>query len=605
MNQTPQPVYPPLSSIVDKEVDSTLNISYLEIVNICQNEISLRQKASDYKLEEKDLYERLAFAFTERYDHLDSALGPDWSKLYHGPIFHSVNSDGSGNIIPNIKLIDDSCLDYWKARSEQTKNYLLRSIYLNLYIDFYYRNNNKFPYKEVLGYLRALEVIFSDPYYLQVDGYKKLERGFTLAIALNKTDYIRTLIFKTLGFEKRMLAKLEPDKAGMATKLASMLLENSKICEVITSDQVEEILYIYRSYALADNNIGNTSGIFVVGHNSTALLNYYKSIKDDQSIVKVLNNWFLFCKKQTYKVLPIMSKTIALRDLNTVLNKYLYITELKILRKELTYLLTITSEDIHSEFGSFSVSKTIETDRINGWIEWIFSVEEEIIPKMLHEFVPLRTQLIELIEEQGSRSMLTRLAQRFVVDQHGMVTHQLRSVEFNLEDTLFETLTSILEIHIPFLEMALDQLKIRFEPKQLLADLTKNDMLDKAQIDDLYKTLFYFYQSDYLAFNHIAPSLIEMIIRRIIVHKGGSIYRDEKNQYGGYDVRLLNSLLEDSILHDHIGDSGLLYLTGTLNNVRGINIRNKTAHALNDKLYSNPSYSYFLFICLFILLYTK
>lgn len=153
--------------------------------------------------------ERLAFGFCE--DYLDKQSG--WG-TYYGPMMVWIGDDGKAYESPSLSLVNDNIVEYWVARSQNTKNPIMKARYSGLVWDLSETAIGRKPdYKIAIDYVNALlEVTDNDLCEHPTETIAKVKRAYRVASALNKSDLIKDCIESAINLEDRIA---EDDKAGL------------------------------------------------------------------------------------------------------------------------------------------------------------------------------------------------------------------------------------------------------------------------------------------------------------------------------------------------------------------------------------------------------
>lgn len=172
---------------LDQSKEKTSEHSISSKINIATKE--------DQSLEA--IAERLAFGFCE--DYLDKQRG-----TYFCPMMVWVGEDGKTYENPSISLVDSDVVEYWKARSLNTKNSLMKSRYSGLVWDLSEVAIGEKPdHKIAIEYVNALlDLADKDLCEHPTETITKIARAYKVASALNNYKLIKKalkslLIWKT------------------------------------------------------------------------------------------------------------------------------------------------------------------------------------------------------------------------------------------------------------------------------------------------------------------------------------------------------------------------------------------------------------------------
>ena len=109
-------------------------------------------KATEEDQSPEAIAERLAFGFCEDYLDKQNSWG-----TYYGPMMVWVGDDGKAYESPSLSLVDDDIIEYWKNRSQNTNNPIMKARYSGLVWDLSEAAIGEKPnYRIAIDYVNAL-----------------------------------------------------------------------------------------------------------------------------------------------------------------------------------------------------------------------------------------------------------------------------------------------------------------------------------------------------------------------------------------------------------------------------------------------------------------
>lgn len=127
------------------------------------------------------LAEYMAFDFYEDRSEDGSVWG-----TYFGPMWSSVNEDGTAVEFPSIKSVTENMLDYWDGRARQSKHPILKARYAALVWDFSKEVTNKSANIKMaqIWIDSVIKIAETDCHKYESDVAQKLEKVLSLAIGI-------------------------------------------------------------------------------------------------------------------------------------------------------------------------------------------------------------------------------------------------------------------------------------------------------------------------------------------------------------------------------------------------------------------------------------
>jgi hypothetical protein len=136
-----------------------------------------------------------------------------------------------------------------------------------------------------------------------------------------------------------------------------------------------------------------------------------------------------------------------------------------------------------------------------------------------------------------------------------------------------------ISIHAIFLQDALDRIRIKYGPGQSeeLLDFFHSDLISDHEADAFARALEHFWNGRFDETIHVAVPRIEGVLRRLLMHVGGVVYREPRGATAG-GVRSLGEVLQS--LRPVMDSAWWRFFWVLLCEPLGLNLRNEYMHGL-------------------------
>jgi hypothetical protein len=514
----------------------------------------------------------LAFSFQEAYNTSVS----DWS-FYYGPLCTWNMDDGSIQDVPSVDQIDSKVLQYWKRRSAEPINPVLRARYSDLVWCFTEHVTGQKPdYDIAVTYVECVISSIEAGYIkYSIFNFNKLKRALSTALSINKKALVQKLINVFINLEQR---RENDDKSHVWDNSFDLLIANRRVELKAQQEQIiieglenshNDHLEVKSSYLDIDALKGSCS----------RLASYYKKNKredDRNQLLKVTGEAVKAYSKQLSPQYQssIQKELIAFYKHYNLQNEYIAaLKELPVIDSKVPEQLTEIKHTFRIEWKT--IDETIEHHLQKKNLV-------ECLESFAKDFTPIKNMQQKRLDENFKKNPILFLCRQEVLAGSGRVVSTVGSYNEDYDGNLILSTSENLTLEHVFI----DRLVTRLLTEKDLQEEDVIDFLKRSSLVANDRLKFYsegiknFFEGNYCISTHLLVPQFEEAIRKLIEYLGGNVLRE--NRSGGYNLKTLDDLLSNDLLVEFFGEDTCWYFKILFTDQRGWNIRNKVCHGIME-----------------------
>ncbi len=550
----------------------------------------LQREISDSGDSEKDScaaleFESMAFCFCPNAS--DEGSGRE---TYYGPTFVGSN----GNEYPSIRQITSETIEYWKERSKQVQNPILRCRYADLVWD---STKQVVKGNPDVNFARTvidtvLTIINKEFYEHPLVAIVKIERALSLSLSIKDPCRIQNVTSVMIDLENRI--SKDDRQCGLWGFSFRNLVENKKV--QLAPDQREKIIGDIEK-RLERVSIGENFYPYVAECAAMLLAGYYNKIHKTEDVKRVLGLY-------GQAVLNASEHESGIVGSNRIqkLFKIFHDNGMKDEANALTERIRDLGKMASEEMQCFSATIDIPEEKKEQVVsEIVHGSLEDSLARFAVNFIPNRNDMRNQICDLAKEAPLQYLMSCTIVDEEGRAIGKRGSLEEDLEGHIIAQTVTNLQFGRPFLRMIIERISL---DEKFTVDSISEYLFRSPIFDQRYRGLIETGVSAYLARDHVVAAhilvpQIEHVLRELMKRTGGPVYKPARN--GGYSLCLLDDILRDKGVVRSLGESVVLYLRVLLTDQGGWNLRNNICHGLQDPDSFGPAMGDRLFHVLLLL----
>jgi hypothetical protein len=518
----------------------------------------------DESLEAKS--EKIAFSFYENYENND----PDWGS-YYGPMAVWTGEDGEVYESPNLSLVSEEMLDYWKARAEKTNNHLMKARYTGLIWDLTQPVLHRSPnYQIAIAYVNALIMICERDLCEYPSGsIQKITRAFWVARALNNEPLIEACINTAILLEDRIAVDDKPGLWGFCFDLFVLGKE-----ETLTTPQKDKLISGLEARL---SRVSLNDSPWVCESAGIPLATYYRSInqiEDVKRIVEVVGSSFETVHEGQAAILT----SSLYRHVHDIYIRFNLKEKAESVSRKIAEIGPDVAEDMHS----FSHSMEIPTERLDAYLGAIADGGiEKAIKRIVAQFIPKKGQVEQQVLDLAKDYPLSFLFSTTLQDHRGRPVATIGGIEDDLEGNMIHQLSQNMGIESFFLHHCFIKVIEQYEVgvADLLEIILQSPIFEESKKELIERGVSAFLEGDYVTAIHILVPQTEAAFRNLVEFMGSATLR--KNRQGGLQLRTFGDLLKDDAIEKCFGEDAAFYFRILLTDQRGWNLRNNVCHGIS------------------------
>lgn len=476
------------------------------------------------------------------------------------------------NNYPDMSILTDECFSYWNERRKNAINPGIKLRYSELIRDF--KSDHKDVYIDKSFFRDSIKVIFqaingnyihesqlSDIYQLMFDLIRKNFNYLPTAKRL-----LKSLVSTHVTDEKMM------DSLNLELKI----INNHWEC----FDEIEKKESILRY----ENLLGKfecENKDFLFYNALSPILDYYNKKKIKGKIYLLIKRSELLFKKNAYKG---MRRIDIAQRLQELYKKYQFKEDFIRLKKDIQE----AGKEVIEDMEPITLQYTIKKSCIDSWLNKNVPKEPtQQIPIFLEHFIPRKGDFVNM--KNAKLNIFDRGSIHYF-DEEGHPTSVVGSFENDLDSKYMQHLFQSNCINSYFMYLYINQMIEcgTWSYENVIAKVLKYPFLSTNSLTYLDRTIKHYFNEEYVEFCYLVIPQIEYFVRHVVEQNNGIVIKDNnKKQNEGFQLKTLDDLLREPIIRDiyDIGtndDSVPLYLRFVLTNDKGLNLRNRLCHGLEE-----------------------
>ncbi len=422
-----------------------------------------------------------------------------------------------------------------------------------------------------------------------------LERVFS--IAKDNKQYLGLVKEAYINFEKRHVN--DHTARGYSSRFSLMIENKNYFSEEEITDLVNE--HEQRLSRMCNPENGKVNP-WNIDKQATLLADYYKSIKRQEDVKRVLN-----CIEKAFSHIANSITSIQLLgNLEQLYTKYKHYG-LENDAKHLAVEIQKSGSKVRDELKPHQHKISIPTEILDS-IELHYGENAESDEKrwnhFITDFIAPQQAIQEGINHLKEKHTLSFLIPRKIVDYKGRPMSVIGPYKDDLEGHLIQQMSNILHLSDPFLNLAIDTMKkvgALSTDKIITKRIEKCPVFEEDRIEIIREALDLFFENKYVLSCHLLVPQIESAIRNLAEICDVPILQTQKNNRQGFQLRTLDTLLREKAVEDVFTKDIVFYLRAVLTDQRSLNIRNDLCHGFLPPTYFGKATANRLLHVLFII----
>lgn len=508
---------------------------------------------------------------------------------YYYPMMSGTSEDGQVFDFPDARHVDLEVIDYWKTRANESKHPSLTCRYADLALDFELRiNNGKFDYKMAQKVIDATLMICKLCLDDGLGCKQRLERALIISKLISDVPRQKQVQEAIIETEDKFA---EDDKPGLWGYGFKWLLLDISQAQLLNDEQKNKLLDDLNNRLTRLTNTENPSS-WNVECAVVLLAKFYEMEKDEHKLDLLLQQLESAYRRNIHANSDGLLIVNYLEKLTEVYRQYGQYTFAKNAIQRIKSEMSNLGQHTKFDFHKLSVDLKIEKDDIENILTGIFGKKrnnklESIRNRIAIYYIPRKDKVEEQLKEIAAKHVFVHLGNHSIISEDGFSLAKYGSIDEDFDRHLLNQFSQNLHFQTAFLHLALNELTKLKKPEQVYEILAKSPVFREEDKGYLMKVLSEYWTGDYLSSSCLMIPLIEDGIRNI--YRLNNLSFITVNTDGGYDVKSLNSLLEEGLIrqiYGVLGDHLVYYLRVLLTERIGWNLRNNYAHGINKNYFS-------------------
>lgn len=526
--------------------------------------IGLRKDGDETEPCPEWIYEQLAFGFTEHYANNPSVWG-----TYFGPMVIWKTEDGGTVESPSISKVTAEAIEYWKQRTNESKNPLLQARYAGLVWDFSERVTGAAPGVEFAVYAITALIKFAEPglHEYDTDTFGKLERALSIALSIGRSDLVGQ---SKDGIIRHERAVGVDEKAGLWGRCFDLLVANKKV----SLSQAEEDAIINdlegRLARLKDSDPWNCE------HAAERLLRYYRSKNRSADVRRVVVTLGASFESAAEKAEPL----VAMSWLEHIHQVYVQHGD-KASSDRVAKMLRSIGPKVRDSMTPIAHTFEIKNEELEAYVaQYLQGSFEQALVLIAIKYAERKEKVHQQLTDLAKVAPLQFLCTKQITDADGRLVVTLGPLEEDTDGHIANQMSQNMSISTTFLHAVLEGVEKKFglTTKQLLDHLYQSPVFSAGQKEFLRSAIDFYCDGQYVPAIHILIPQIEASIRNLLELTGGAVLKSGRS--GGFQLKTLDEMLRSREVVDAFGEDIAFYFRVLLTDQRGWNVRNDVCHGL-------------------------
>lgn len=549
-----------------------------ELARLLEDLEQLEEKTSEHSISSKinkateedqspeAIAERLAFGFCEDYLDKQNSWG-----TYYGPMMVWVGDDGKAYESPSLSLVDDDMIEYWKTRSQNTNNPIMKARYSGLVWDLSEAVIGEKPnYRVAIDYVNALlDVTDKDLCEHQTETIKKITRAYKVASALNNSELIGKSIESAIKLEDRIA---EDDKAGLWGFCFDLFVLGK--CRYLSVVQKKKLIEDLESRL---ERVSKDYSPWICESAGIPLATYYRSKGMDADVSRVIDVVGR-CFEDACEGLAAMQASSWLQHVHDIYISF----NMKGGAERVSRKTSEVGPEVVESMQEFSHSMEIPREELDAYLDSMTSGGlETTLNRIAIHFIPKKDQVEQQVLELAKNHPLTYLFTKTLQDHKGRPVATIGGIEEDLEGNVIHQLSQNMNIDSFFLRHSFNKASEVYgmSSDELTSFILRSPIFEESKKDIVQKGVKAYLDEDYMSAIHVLVPQAEAAIRTLVELMGGATLR--KNRQGGLQLRTFDDLLRDESVENCFGADTSFYFRMLLTDQRGWNMRNDVCHGIS------------------------
>ncbi len=510
--------------------------------------------------------ERLAFGFCEDYSDKPNGWG-----TYYGPMMVWAGDDGKTYESPSLSLVNHDVIEYWKIRSQNTNNPIMKSRYSGLVWDLSEAAIGKKPdYKIAIDYINALlDVTDNDLCEHPTETITKITRAYKVASALNNSELMEKCIESAINLEDRIA---EDDKAGLWGFSFDLFVLGK--CRNVSAAQQRKLIDDLESRL---ERVSKDCSPWVCESAGIPLATYYRSKGMDTEVTRVIDI-VGGCFEEACLGLATMQASSWLQHAHDVYISF----NMKESAERVSKKISEVGPEVLESMQEFSHSMEIPREKLSAYLDSMTSGGlENTLNRIAIHFIPKKDQVEQQVLSLAKNHPLTYFFTKTLQDHKGRPVATIGGIEEDLEGHVIHQLSQNMSLDSFFLKHSFKKTLEVYEVSadDLTSFILQSPIFEESKNDIVKKGVKAYLEEDYMPAIHILIPQVEAAIRTLVELMGGATLR--KNRQGGLQLRTFDDLLRDESVENCFGEDSSFYFRMLFTDQRGWNMRNDVCHGIS------------------------
>lgn len=519
--------------------------------------------------------EIIAFSLEENYLTKPGSWG-----FYFGPSYIIPNSEGGALESPSIKAISCEMIEYWKTRSHDSVNPVLKARYSDLVWELEAeicsnRPDHTFARIAVDAYINTA---VEKAHKYDVQTIDKLKRALYIAISLNDRDLIGRVRSVILDYEDAIAVD---SMRGLWGFSFDCILCNKNT--LFTSEQRDKIIAdLEERLERTVNPDEGAPDPWIAEAAATRLASYYRRMQSDEDtrrVMSMLGSAFMKAIKSSSSI-----QALALvHHLHSLYVSY----NLNDAAGALSTIINEVGEKAREEMKEFKYTHTIPQEDVERFLEQMMGDSlDEAFHNCIASFIPSKEKVEDQLTKISEQYVSVHLATKVVQDHRGRPVAVIGTIDDDPDGHIVMTIAQNMISSSFFLNILINNIidVYSIDAELLCSRLFECPLIQEYQRGLIKLGIVAYFEHEYSIAIHILIPQLEAMIRNLAELSGIPTLR--RNKYGGFHNRLLNEFLECGLISSTFNSDVDLYFRVLLTDQRGWNLRNQVCHGLQ------PSESY-------------
>ncbi len=504
---------------------------------------------------------------------VESEFG-EWG-TYYRPFRPAIDQHGREVHVPDISDVNEAVLDYWKGRSTEATNPVLRARYSDLVWDFSKPvtgtgASHQFARIAIEAYIEAADKHSSEPTHASVF---RLRRALSLAISLGDTGLIAKVTRSMLTAFRQAAA---PGNIGIWSPLFDTLYGHKKV--PLSDRQNQDLIDVLEDLLKRSSDRANKSfDPWTAKEAAMRLARHYRNAGRRDDMLRVMRSGCGAFEGLADEADPLF----ATEWLDEVRKNYRQMgmkedaTRVQLAAKE-------KGKEAEKSMMETRVPVQINRDDLDAFLKDMTDGElDHCLPRIAVGFIVKEGEARrELSDIAKAHPLLIDLPRSTISE--GQVVAEVGPLEEDVDGRIASQIADKILFHSHFLVLCLEKLRDRYNPtvRELCDHLYACPLFDENRRSLITMGLKAYLRADHVTAMHILIPQIEHVVRRLLEELG--LPTNKPTRWGQMQEKNVHDMLSDlEATRPSLGEY-LPYLKVLLAEPqpRGLNLRNRLCHGL-------------------------